>query len=105
MIQRFIVVIMCLICFIDHFLSQALTKEIVRSRKTVNRLYENKAQLNSVSMHLGESVGISLCTRFSLFNDVVWSFDPYICLTDPIFFFEDFDYFLGCAFFVSVCYR
>jgi hypothetical protein len=29
----------------------------VRSRKTVNRLYENKAQLNSISMHLGESVG------------------------------------------------
>lgn len=36
---------------------QALAKEIVRSRKTVTRLYENKAQLNSISMHLGESVG------------------------------------------------
>lgn len=31
--------------------------EIVRSRRTVNRLHENKAQLNSISMHLGESVG------------------------------------------------
>jgi charged multivesicular body protein 3 len=28
----------------------------VRSRRAVNRLYENKAQLNSVSMHLGEIV-------------------------------------------------
>ncbi|KAK2978727.1 hypothetical protein RJ640_015258 [Escallonia rubra] len=37
----------------------ALAKEIVRSRKTVNRLYENKAQLNSISMHLGESVAIA----------------------------------------------
>lgn len=39
---------------------QSLAKEIVRSRKTVNRLYENKAQLNSISMHLGESVGMIL---------------------------------------------
>lgn len=39
---------------------QALAKEIIRSRKTVNRLYENKAQLNSISMHLGESVGMDL---------------------------------------------
>lgn len=38
-------------------LIQALAKEIVRSRKTVNRLHENKAQMNSISMHLGESVG------------------------------------------------
>lgn len=30
------------------------------SRKAVNRLYENKAQLNSISMHLGESVGMLL---------------------------------------------
>lgn len=41
---------------------QALAKEIVMSRKAVNRLHENKAQLNSISMHLGESVGMSLCT-------------------------------------------
>ncbi|KAL0887296.1 hypothetical protein Bca101_011279 [Brassica carinata] len=34
---------------------QALAKEIVSSRRTVNRLYENKAQINSISMHLGES--------------------------------------------------
>jgi hypothetical protein len=40
------------------FLLQALAKELVRSRRAVNRLYENKAQLNSVSMHLGEIVGM-----------------------------------------------
>ncbi|KAL4284736.1 hypothetical protein GQ457_16G011750 [Hibiscus cannabinus] len=39
--------------------AKALAMEIVRSRRTVNRLYENKAQLNSVSMHLGESVAIA----------------------------------------------
>ncbi|KMT04901.1 hypothetical protein BVRB_7g170680 [Beta vulgaris subsp. vulgaris] len=39
--------------------AKALAKEIVTSRKTVNRLYENKAQLNSISMHLGESVAIA----------------------------------------------
>lgn len=39
--------------------AKALAKELVRSRKTVNRLYENKAQLNSISMHLGESVAIA----------------------------------------------
>ncbi|KVH90750.1 Ribulose bisphosphate carboxylase, large subunit, C-terminal [Cynara cardunculus var. scolymus] len=37
----------------------ALAREVVRSRRTVNRLYENKAQLNSISMHLGESVAIA----------------------------------------------
>ncbi|KAE8712726.1 Vacuolar protein sorting-associated protein 24-like protein 1 [Hibiscus syriacus] len=39
--------------------AKALSMEIVRSRRTVNRLYGNKAQLNSISMHLGESVAIS----------------------------------------------
>ncbi|KAH1045863.1 hypothetical protein J1N35_036647 [Gossypium stocksii] len=39
--------------------AKALAKEIVMSRKAVNRLYENKAQLNSISMHLGESVAIA----------------------------------------------
>ncbi|KAA8544133.1 hypothetical protein F0562_022145 [Nyssa sinensis] len=39
--------------------AKALAKEIVISRQTVNRLYENKAQLNSISMHLGESVAIA----------------------------------------------
>ncbi|KAJ0476294.1 putative Snf7 family protein [Helianthus annuus] len=39
--------------------AKSLAKEIVRSRRTVNRLYENKAQLNSISMHLGESVAIA----------------------------------------------
>lgn len=49
-------------------LSQALAKEIVRSRRTVNRLYENKAQMNSISMHLGESVGMMLNTsKFTAF--------------------------------------
>uniref|UniRef100_A0A453JC07 Uncharacterized protein n=1 Tax=Aegilops tauschii subsp. strangulata TaxID=200361 RepID=A0A453JC07_AEGTS len=37
--------------------AKALAKELVQSRKAVNRLYENKAQLNSISMHLGEIVG------------------------------------------------
>uniref|UniRef100_A0A453JC91 Uncharacterized protein n=1 Tax=Aegilops tauschii subsp. strangulata TaxID=200361 RepID=A0A453JC91_AEGTS len=36
--------------------AKALAKELVQSRKAVNRLYENKAQLNSISMHLGEIV-------------------------------------------------
>ncbi|XP_060169624.1 vacuolar protein sorting-associated protein 24 homolog 1-like [Lycium barbarum] len=39
--------------------AKSLAKEIVRSHRTVNRLYENKAQLNSISMHLGESVAIA----------------------------------------------
>ncbi|KAK6246855.1 hypothetical protein QUC31_018420 [Theobroma cacao] len=44
----------------DMVSAKALAKEIVRSRRTVNRLYENKAQMNSISMHLGESVAIAL---------------------------------------------
>ncbi|ERN12874.1 vacuolar protein sorting-associated protein 24 homolog 1 [Amborella trichopoda] len=40
----------------DMVSAKALAKEIVRSRRAVNRLYENKAQLNSISMHLGEIV-------------------------------------------------
>lgn len=39
--------------------AKALAKEIVRSRKTVNRLHENKAQLNSISLQLGESVAVA----------------------------------------------
>ncbi|KAL9235466.1 hypothetical protein vseg_010224 [Gypsophila vaccaria] len=39
--------------------AKSLAREIVRSRKTVNRLHENRAQLNSISMHLGESVAIA----------------------------------------------
>ncbi|KAK4358670.1 hypothetical protein RND71_020899 [Anisodus tanguticus] len=40
----------------DMASGKALAKEIVRSKRIVNRLYENKAQLNSISMHLGETV-------------------------------------------------
>ncbi|XP_020679402.1 vacuolar protein sorting-associated protein 24 homolog 1 [Dendrobium catenatum] len=40
----------------DMASAKTLAKEIVRSRRAVNRLHENKAQLNSVSMHLGEIV-------------------------------------------------
>ncbi|XP_068640436.1 vacuolar protein sorting-associated protein 24 homolog 1 [Aristolochia californica] len=40
----------------DMASAKSLAKELVRSRRAVNRLYENKAQLNSISMHLGESV-------------------------------------------------
>ncbi|KAL9264731.1 Vacuolar protein sorting-associated protein 24 homolog 1-like protein [Drosera capensis] len=43
----------------DMVSAKSLAKEIVRSRKTVNRLHENRAQLNSISMHLGESVAIA----------------------------------------------
>ncbi|KAJ8551915.1 hypothetical protein K7X08_028358 [Anisodus acutangulus] len=43
----------------DMASGKALAKEIVRSKIIVNRLYENKAQLNSISMHLGESVAIA----------------------------------------------
>ncbi|XVE79816.1 hypothetical protein DITRI_Ditri14bG0086700 [Diplodiscus trichospermus] len=43
----------------DMVSAKALAKEIVRSRRIVNRLYENKAQMNSISMHLGESVAIA----------------------------------------------
>ncbi|KAK1411946.1 hypothetical protein QVD17_32825 [Tagetes erecta] len=39
--------------------ARALAKEIVSSRRTINRLYENKAQLNSISMHLGESIAVA----------------------------------------------
>ncbi|MCO5601218.1 hypothetical protein L7F22_055337 [Adiantum nelumboides] len=40
----------------DIVSAKALAKEIVRSRRVVSRLHENRAQLNSISMHLGESV-------------------------------------------------
>ncbi|RXI04657.1 hypothetical protein DVH24_038931 [Malus domestica] len=43
--------------------AKSLAKEIVRSRRTVNRLHENRAQLNSISMHLGESVGKSVIPK------------------------------------------
>ncbi|KAM1069112.1 hypothetical protein EV1_000992 [Malus domestica] len=43
----------------DMATAKALAKEIVMSRKVVNRLHENKAQLNSISMHLGESVALA----------------------------------------------
>jgi charged multivesicular body protein 3 len=44
-------------CLSGDAFFKALAMEVVRSRKAVNRLYENKAQLNSISMHLGEIVG------------------------------------------------
>lgn len=53
---RFHLLAVCWCAFVLGF-GQALAKEVVRSRKAVNRLYENKAQLNSISMHLGEIVG------------------------------------------------
>lgn len=42
---------------VSLFCVKALVREIVRSRRTVKRLYENKAKMNSISMHLGESIG------------------------------------------------
>ncbi|XP_078441927.1 SNF7 family protein [Wolffia australiana] len=43
----------------DMMSAKSLAKEIVRSRRTVNRLYENRAHLNSISMHLGEGVAMA----------------------------------------------
>ncbi|KAF9594243.1 hypothetical protein IFM89_028900 [Coptis chinensis] len=43
----------------DMVSAKALAKEIVTSRRAVNRLHENKAQMNSISMHLGESIAIA----------------------------------------------
>ncbi|WZY75387.1 hypothetical protein YC2023_021771 [Brassica napus] len=40
----------------DMVSAKALAKEIVSSRRTVNKLYENKAHMNSISMHLGETI-------------------------------------------------
>jgi hypothetical protein len=54
-------------CFVFYSI-QALAKEIVMSRRTVNRLYENKAQMNSISMHLGESVGMIIHYYFFFFT-------------------------------------
>lgn len=45
---------------------QSLAKEIVQSRRAVTRLYENKAQLNSISMHLGELNGMNMIHSFYL---------------------------------------
>lgn len=49
---------MCFSDFGSVVVLKALAKEIVSSRRTVNKLYENKAHMNSISMHLGESIGI-----------------------------------------------
>ncbi|RLN35644.1 hypothetical protein C2845_PM03G07080 [Panicum miliaceum] len=42
----------------DMASAKTLAKELVRSRRAVNRLYENKAQISSVSMRLGGIIGI-----------------------------------------------
>eukprot|EP00245_Coleochaete_scutata_P011551 TRINITY_DN430_c0_g1_i1.p1 TRINITY_DN430_c0_g1~~TRINITY_DN430_c0_g1_i1.p1 ORF type:complete len:240 (+),score=73.79 TRINITY_DN430_c0_g1_i1:267-986(+) len=42
----------------DMASAKSLAAEIVRSRKAVNRLHQNKAQLNSVSMHLNENLAM-----------------------------------------------
>jgi hypothetical protein len=46
------------------FSCQTLAKELVISRCAISLLYENKAQLNSVSMHLGEIVGMAIFEFF-----------------------------------------
>ncbi|KAF3538812.1 hypothetical protein F2Q69_00019204 [Brassica cretica] len=43
----------------DMVSAKALAEAIVSSRRTVNKLYENKAQMNSISMHLGESIAVA----------------------------------------------
>ncbi|XP_010514836.1 PREDICTED: vacuolar protein sorting-associated protein 24 homolog 1-like [Camelina sativa] len=44
----------------DMATAEGLAREIVSARRIVKRLYENKAQLNSVSMHLAETVGTAI---------------------------------------------
>ncbi|XP_006291692.2 vacuolar protein sorting-associated protein 24 homolog 1 [Capsella rubella] len=44
----------------DMVTAKGLARDIVRSRRIVKRLYENKAQLSSISMHLAESVGTAV---------------------------------------------
>ncbi|CAL5062776.1 unnamed protein product [Urochloa decumbens] len=46
----------------DMASAKILAKELVRSRRAVNRLYENKAQISSVSMRLGEIIGTKRTT-------------------------------------------
>jgi len=38
--------------------ARILAKELVRSRQTVTRLHTNKAQMNSVTMHLSENLAV-----------------------------------------------
>lgn len=40
----------------DMVSAKTLARELVSSRRVISRLYENRAQLNSLSMHLGETV-------------------------------------------------
>jgi charged multivesicular body protein 3 len=42
------------------FSCQTLAEELVRSIFAVSLLYENKAQLNSVSMHLGQIIVMAI---------------------------------------------
>ncbi|KAK9282982.1 hypothetical protein L1049_011209 [Liquidambar formosana] len=44
----------------DIVSARALAREIVSSRKAVKRLQNNKAQLSSLSMHVGESIVMML---------------------------------------------
>uniref|UniRef100_A0A0E0LKM8 Uncharacterized protein n=1 Tax=Oryza punctata TaxID=4537 RepID=A0A0E0LKM8_ORYPU len=44
----------------DIVSAKILAKELVRSRRVVNRLHENKAQLSSVSMRLGQIIGTEM---------------------------------------------
>ncbi|CAI5970823.1 unnamed protein product [Closterium sp. NIES-64] len=36
-----------------------LAKELVRSRKAIGRMHEQKAQMNSISLHLGENIAMA----------------------------------------------
>ncbi|XP_010503153.1 PREDICTED: vacuolar protein sorting-associated protein 24 homolog 1-like [Camelina sativa] len=44
----------------DMATAKGLAREIVSARRIVKRLYENKAHLNSMSMHLAETVGTAI---------------------------------------------
>jgi len=45
---------------------------LVRSRRAVNRLYGNKAQISSVSMRLGEIIGMNYCFLWASGRLSIW---------------------------------
>jgi hypothetical protein len=50
----------------DRENAKVLVKEIIRSRKQVERMHISKAQLNSVSMQLRQNLGLLLSFYLSL---------------------------------------
>jgi charged multivesicular body protein 3 len=54
---------------LTQFFFRHMAKEIIRSRKAKERLYKSKAELNSISMHLQQNLGLSFCVFSELFTD------------------------------------